>query len=280
VLAPKAVGAWHLHAATLDLPLDYFVCFSSVVAELGNPGQAAYAAANAFLDALAAFRRQHGLPGLSVNWGAFADAGVLARNEQLATHLSRQGWKGIPVQHAFEALGSVMNRPVAQVAIADVDWQTWGRSAPTLARSPRFAGLVANSPTSAGRSGEGDWSAELLSLPPEERLAGVQQRVREAVAGVLGLDPAKLDPQRRLDQLGLASLMAVELQHVLAQRTGVVISAMDMTQGPSVADLAKLVLSRLESAGEMNGDATVPPQHGIGSATTERPEGVLSSSGG
>ena len=110
VLAPKAVGAWHLHNATIDLELDHFVLFSSVVAELGNPGQGAYAAANAFLDALACYRSARGLPGLSINWGAFADAGVLARNERLAVHLPRQGWNGIPVQRAFDSLGKLLNR--------------------------------------------------------------------------------------------------------------------------------------------------------------------------
>jgi acyl transferase domain-containing protein/acyl carrier protein len=246
VLAPKALGAWNLHVATEKFPLDHFVLFSSVVAELGNPGQGAYAAANSFLDSLAAYRRSRGLAGLSVNWGAFADAGVLARNEQLATHLTRQGWTGITVQRAFDSLAAIMNRAVAQVAIADVDWQAWGRAAPTLANSPRFADLVAKA---AGPGGDGladaNWRAELLAMEPEQRLGAVQQRVREGVAQVLGLDPAKVDPQRRLDQLGLASLMAVELQHVLRQRTGIEVSAMDMMQGPSVADLSKVLLGRL-----------------------------------
>lgn len=246
VLAPKAVGAWHLHAATEHLPLDHFVLFSSVVAELGNAGQAAYAAANAFLDALARMRRARGLAALSVNWGAFGDAGVLARHEEVAAHLARQGWNGISTRLAFEALGTLLARPLPQVTVADVDWAAWGRAVPPLAQSPRFADLMASAAGGAGEgAGDSEWRTALLGLEPEQRLTAIETCVAEAVAQVLGLDAAKLDRQRRLDQLGLASLMAVELQHVLRQRTGMEVSAMDMMQGPSVADLAKLLLGRL-----------------------------------
>jgi acyl transferase domain-containing protein len=252
VLAPKAFGAWHLHNATIDVPLEHFVLFSSVVAELGNAGQAAYAAANAFLDALARLRRGRGLPGLSINWGAFGDAGVLARNDQLAAHLARQGWNGISTSRAFDALATVLSRPIAQVTVADVDWQTWSKAVPSLAQSPRFADLVAASAISDGSS-DAEWRASLMRMEPEQRLGAVQQAVCEGVAQVLGLDPAKLDCQRRLDQLGLASLMAVEVQHVLRQRTGLEVTAMDMMQGPTVHELSKVLLARLFPPSEANG---------------------------
>ena len=147
-----------------------------------------------------------------------------------------------------------------------MDWNVWSRAVPSLAQSPRFAELVASFATGNDGSADAEWRASLMRMEPEQRLQAVQQAVCEGVAQVLGLDPAKVDCQRRLDQLGFASLMAVELQHVLRERTGLEVSAMDMMQGPSVADLAKVLLTRVmpapaaNEAGETKREAAVPMQ--------------------
>jgi acyl transferase domain-containing protein/Zn-dependent alcohol dehydrogenase/short-subunit dehydrogenase/acyl carrier protein len=249
VLAPKALGAWHLHALTQELSLDYFVLFSSVVAEIGNPGQAGYAAANAFLDALAHHRRGRGLPALSVNWGPLGGAGIVARKQGLAQHLARQGWKTIPVRQALEVLGRLLSSPAVPVSVADVDWLAWSRAYPAVSASPRFAELL-EGPGAQTRPGEGPeatWRETLLGLEAGERRSAALGLVQEAVARVLGFEPAKLDIDKRLDLLGVDSLMAVELQHVLYTRTGLELSAMDLMQGLTVAQLAGGLLARIDT---------------------------------
>jgi aryl carrier-like protein len=237
-----------LHELTKELDLDYFMMFSSVVAEIGNPGQGSYAAANSFLDALARHRRAMNLPGLSVNWGALAGTGVVARNERLQEHLARQGWHGIRVRDALEVLGHLLQgtragNGEAQVAVADVDWQAWQRAFPSIGNAPRLAELLSEIGVSGG--GESSWREVLKAEGEDGRPAKAEALVREAVAKVLGFEAEKLDVHRRLDQMGVDSLMAVELQHVLQAHSGAEFSAMDLMRGPTVSSLGQLLLQRL-----------------------------------
>ena len=247
VLSPKLFGAWHLHRLTKDRPLDHFVLFSSLVGELGNPGQAAYAAANAFLDSLAEWRRAHGMPALSVAWGALAGAGVLARQARVAQHLERQGWRGIPVRRALDILGDLMTRRDPVIAVADIDWNAWRRAFPSITRRELLRELVGETGSSqaAGDRAAG-WRETLAgTADPIERQARAEKAVTEVLGRVLRLPPEKIATHRRLDQMGVDSLMAVELQHVLHTHSGVELSAMDLMRGPTVAQLATLILGRM-----------------------------------
>ncbi|OAD21764.1 Polyketide synthase, KR domain protein, partial [Candidatus Thiomargarita nelsonii] len=104
VMTPKIMGAWNLHTQTLNTQLDFFVLFSSFTSMVGNPGQGNYVAANAFLDALAHYRRTLGLPALTVNWGSIADVGYVAQNTDVGEHLQRIGFKPLPSKQALNML--------------------------------------------------------------------------------------------------------------------------------------------------------------------------------
>ena len=226
VMAPKVAGAWNLHRLTRDDQLDFFVMFSSVASVLGSPGQAAYAAGNAFLDALAAHRRAEGLPGQSINWGPWSGAGMAARiSEQ-----DRQRWAAFGIgemapAQGLEALGRVMSGPGVQVVVAAVDWvKMLGQSpggVPGMLEELAREVSQANKPSAEWL----EFMTHLESVPPAKRRERLADRIKDLIAGVLGLDPSwPLDPQQPLNEMGFDSLMAIDLTRRLAANTGLSIS--------------------------------------------------------
>jgi len=241
VMRPKAQGARHLHDASIAVPLDHFVLFSSVSSLIGNPGQAGYVAANAYLDALAAHRKAMGLPGLSVNWGAIGQVGMAARDAQVGDHLNRMGIRPLDPDTALAALERVMTVAGAQHAIMDVDWAKWSSMQPSVAAQPRFS-FVTEEIDSAG---ENAVVTALSALEPAERRDVLTFMLAEVVGETLRISAETIDTVKPLTDMGLDSLMTVELQTGIATRFGVEISAMELMKGIGLADLGGLLLARL-----------------------------------
>jgi len=141
VMAPKVAGAWNLHAATLEDPLDFFVMFSSAVSVLGSPGQAAYAAANGFLDGLAHQRRTEGRPALSINWGPWAEIGMVADGQVLEAAARRdgEGIKAISPKQGLKIFGVLLGSESPQVTVLPFDLRSLLDLYPAAARIPLFA---------------------------------------------------------------------------------------------------------------------------------------------
>ena len=138
VLAPKAVGAWVLHRLTKERKLDFFVMYSSATTFIGSPGQGSYVAANAYLETLAAYRRQQGLPALAVSWGAISDVGYLAsRDDMREAPGGRLGRNELTSAQALTILGDLLRGGYGDVAALDLDWKILGRALPA-AKSPKF----------------------------------------------------------------------------------------------------------------------------------------------
>ncbi|MBZ0307273.1 MAG: SDR family NAD(P)-dependent oxidoreductase, partial [Anaerolineae bacterium] len=129
VLSPKILGAWNLHLLTQEIPLDFFVLFSSVSSYIGNPRQANYVAANAFLDALAYYRRSHGLAGMCLNWGSISRVGAVARNPKVEQYLQQLGMEGLEPEDAARMLGTLIQRNPIQMSVMKMNWQKWANSA-------------------------------------------------------------------------------------------------------------------------------------------------------
>ncbi len=125
VTAPKILGAWNLHALTLDIPLDLFVLFSSVSSILGQIGQGNYVAANMFLDTLSYYRRARNLPSLTVNWGSILDSGYVSKNQDLSQTIERIGAKSFPLKLALKALGELIQQEAIQTMVASINWHKW-----------------------------------------------------------------------------------------------------------------------------------------------------------
>jgi acyl carrier protein len=249
VLAPKAHGAWNLHLQTQHLPLDFFVCYSSMAVVFGNPGQANYSAANAFLNALASYRRARGLPALTVDWGLLSDVGSVARNEMLAKRFSSFGFDSFTPTEALTLLGRLLRQGAEQAGVFRVNWPRF--SLPGLKdRVPaRFDGLMARATDIHQQSEESAALERIMREPtPEGRRKALLEVLREQVSRVLGATAARIEIDKPLTSLGMDSLMAVELRNWVEKKLRVSVPIMEMMQASSLSGLADILLTRLGGA--------------------------------
>jgi myxalamid-type polyketide synthase MxaB len=212
VMAAKVDGAWHLHTLSRSLPLDFFVCYSSMASMLGSPGQSNYAAANAFLDALAHHRRSLGLPALSINWGRWAESGMAARlDSRINTRWSDQGVGLISADAGLDALERLWTLGAIQVGVQPLNWSRLLQQFRAGAMPPLFEKFTHKVETAIPAKSK---FIELLeATPARDRLALLQEEVRSQIARILGLSsPDQVELRGRLFDLGLDSLMAVELK--------------------------------------------------------------------
>ena len=218
VFAPKVAGTLHLHELTLDQPLDFFVLFSSAASLFGSPGQAGYAAANAFQDAFARYRRGLGLPALSVNWGAFSQAGMAAdTRERNAARLARGGFETMSFSDGLSALDQLIAAPVTQAAVLALDWQRLGERLEADERPSLFDELVPAQRRRA-RAQMPSLRERLATLPPSDAQRELLLHVEGEVRKIMGLADARaIDGKQGFFELGMDSLMALDLKNRLQQ---------------------------------------------------------------
>ena len=245
VLAPKIMGAWNLHRLTQDIPLDFFVLFSSVAAMIGNPGQGSYCAANVFLDALVDRRRAKGQTGLVINWGAISDAGHLSRQAETADALSERGFQGMSSKLALQILGRAMTTDRSHLGVFRADWASWSRK--NGRASLTLSNLVPNQ-IDTRREGEGNLLESLLAVSPVERVQLVQSRLVDELSKILGVSSSRVDPHRAIIEFGLDSLMAVELRREVEGTLGVQFSLLEVLEGQTISELSRSLLSQLNLA--------------------------------
>jgi acyl carrier protein len=240
-LAPKVAGAWNLHTQTAGRPLDCFVLFSSIAALLGLPGQANYAAANAYLDALAHHRRSAGLPALSVNWAPWAGIGLAAAEEQRGGRLEAQGLESLSPARGIAALERLLSQDATEIAVLRLDLARWAETHPG-AGAPFFEALRDGGEVKAA-PGLRD---ELLGVAPDRRLSLLEGFVRQQLSQVLRLAPERLTAGTPLKSLGLDSLMTLELRNRLEAGSGIALSATLAWNYPTIEALAEHLAARLE----------------------------------
>jgi NADP-dependent 3-hydroxy acid dehydrogenase YdfG/acyl carrier protein len=277
VIAPKLIGAWNLHQATLGIPLEHFVLYSSITTAIGNPGQANYVAANAGLEGLAEMRRHMGLPTACIGWGPIGDAGYLTRNEAIKDSLGqRLGRPPMSARLALDQLGRILIEG-ATMASANFDWNTLARLLPS-ASSNRFAILNRSLKNTGLSEDETDFRTLIVGKSAEEVAVIVQQLVVQEVAQILAIGADRIDPARSLHDLGLDSLMAVELALGLEQRFGIQLPVMMLNESPTAGKVTQRIVEKLLGGGEADEsvastvDAVVKDmakQHGESVATEE-----------
>ncbi|RBQ17810.1 hypothetical protein DP939_23410 [Spongiactinospora rosea] len=233
----KAGGAWALHRATIDGDLDFFVVYSSVAALLGSPGQAAYAAANAFTDGLVARRLALGLPATGIHWGAWREVGR-------GRHLAGQGFVTIAPADGIAALERILTEGHRQVAYSPIDVARWTAAYPALADSTLFADLA------SGRAAVGQEASPVLEKlmsagTPARRMEILQDHIISCVRDILGGTSRHIAPGTSLVMLGVDSLAAVQLQQRLQHTLKTEIKAGVIWVKPSPAGLAEWIAGRM-----------------------------------
>jgi 1-acyl-sn-glycerol-3-phosphate acyltransferase len=266
VLEPKVGGSWNLHQLTRTDDLDFFVMFSSFSSIIGTKGQGNYAAANAFLDMLAPYRRSLGLPALTINWGGLTDVGYVARHQEVAQYLHRHGTEDFTSTEALEVLEQALRHGVSQLMVARLDWARWSAiESKAFKKSKRLAHFAAAEQV-ALRDVTGDLATlrrTLAAAVPEQRPGLLEIYVVERVAKVLGTSPARVAANEPLTQMGVDSLMAVELQTIVERDTGVQVPLDWLLEGIAIRQLTTRLLDRLEfepdtSASAREDDAVTP----------------------
>lgn len=259
VMRSKVMGAWNLHQQTARLDLDMFVLCSSVSALIGTPGQANYAAANAFLDALAEARRAAGLAALSIGWGRWGEAG-LATQQGRDRHLERRGLTAMAPASAAAALGRLRGHRRGHVALAEVNWAALIGSLPSSGATPLLAELAGDLGAHAQAApATPDFVAALAQAPAEDRYERCLELVRRRVAAVLRFESAdQVPPGRGFFQLGMDSLTALELRSQLGQSLGRTLSATLAMDYPTATGLARHLLAELFPDTPPAGGAAAP----------------------
>ena len=233
VLRPKLRGAQLLDKLLPDL--DVFVMFSSIGAFLAQPGQANYAAANAGLDALAFDRHLRGLPAVSIGWGVWEGTGLVdsASGQGNVAELARQGIQAFPPAQGLTFFDGLSGRSDPLVAVLPIDWSVFGAS-----RSGRVQPLYRDL-AGGGRVDEsGGVRERVRAAGPAERRLILQDLVRDVVGKVLKVAPSRIDPRKAMGDMGLSSLMAMELRNRLESALGRPLSATLAWNYPTVEALS------------------------------------------
>ncbi|MGW7359249.1 type I polyketide synthase, partial [Streptomyces sp. NPDC054802] len=274
VLAPKATAARHLHELTRGTDLAAFVLFSSTAASLGAAGQANYAAANAFLDAFAEYRRGQGLPATSVAWGPWAGTGMAGDGTGVTARVRRGGYTPMAPELALDALTSALDHESpAALTVADIDWDRFAQVFTALRPTPLIADLAGPRGAATAKPAAGDDNGlrqRLTALPAAGRAKFVLDFLRAQVAAVLGhADAAAIGADQAFTDLGFDSLTIVELRNTLTATTGLRLPATLVYDHPSPQDLAAHLLAELLGDAEPRDRAPAAP--GTGTATDQDP---------
>ena len=257
VLQPKMLGAWHLHRATMDRDLDLFVLFSSIAGVMGNPGQANHAAANAFLDQLAAHRRALGLAGQAIAWGAWSGLGEAEeQRERIGRQLEASGTRWISPQQGLRAFDRLVRQDVTTSVVAGVDWPVFADAVES--RPPLIAELLA-AETEAGSDAadaQDDVLSRLRVAPAAEREGVLVSFLQGELQAVLRL-PSAPAPAVGFFDLGMDSLMAVELRNRLNRTFSGEYTVPNtlVFDYPNIADLAGHLAGELGDTGEDDAQA-------------------------
>ncbi|MHC3475421.1 type I polyketide synthase, partial [Streptomyces sp. 7R007] len=248
VFAPKADGAWQLHRLTRRHDLAAFVLFSSAAGVVGSAGQGNYAAANTFLDALAAHRRAEGLAGTSLAWGRWAADGGMADDLAVtdAARITRSGIAPLSLEQGLALLDAALGTREPALMPARLDHAVLRAQSAAGSLSPVLRDLVGTPTPAPARPASASWAERLAALPEPERDTALNGVVRDQIAAVLAHpNPETIDPTRAFQDLGFDSLTALEFRNGLTTATGISLPSTAIFDHPTPEALARYLHTRL-----------------------------------
>ncbi len=236
----KVSGSFYLHKY---LPAtEHVVYFSSGATVLNSPLLSTYAAANAFMDALAHYRRARGESALAVNWGYWTEVGMAVENYADKGEELTRGIGGFTPEQGIQVLEYLIEAKATQTAVMPIDWQRWAEFNPEKARSPFFSKVfrVADEGESVVETTSDEFDRnQFQSATRDDQLAIVGDYAKSQLGQIMRLDAAELDPERPWNQLGFDSLMAVEFKRRIERDLGVNVPMVNFLKGQSLVELAK-----------------------------------------
>ena len=266
--------------ASRTLILDFFVLFSSATTLFGASRIGHYAASNQFLDFLAHWRRMEGLPALSINWGAWEEIRLLG---EMRDEVRRFGLKAMPAELALQALSFLATEGVAQRMVADVDWKLLRQAFETRGHRSFLEHLSSRHSDQGTNAPEPGWIERLDSIAPEDRRELVSNLIAEETRRVLGLKTEEqLDPDRGLFEMGMDSLMSVQLKGRLEKSVGCTLPATLTFTYPTVHALTDFLLDQVLKISAVSvvdlssRDETLPADENLADLTDEQIKNVLS----
>jgi acyl carrier protein len=238
--------------------LDFFICFSSAASLLGSTGQGNYAAANAFLDGLASYRRALGLPGLSVNWGAWGEGGMAARlAAQFQSRIRSLGMSSIPPKQGLQILEQLLAESATSVGVFPVNWSQFATQLPVGMKIPVLSAFIDSQPVTE-ETPTNEFLDQLKAAKPSDRLALMTNHLQGVVAKLLEFPDAQmLSPLVGFFDIGMDSLLALELRNLLQNSFGCTVSATLLFEYTNIEALAEYLVTdvlaqKLETKGEIS----------------------------
>lgn len=247
-MKPKAKGAWLLHRHSLSLELDYFVLFSSVGSLVGNPGQATYVASNSFLDMLAPYRRNKNLPAICINWGALGKIGMAARHKGVEEYLNRTGFGSFTPTQAIKVLDKILDWRPTCVGAAIMNWRALKKSYSTIGTAPRNTIVMARTSDDDGEAGMQGPLYSLSRLNDEDRKKTIRTLFLELLSKILRTPADRIDDTQSLLNMGMDSLMGIEIQEAIEKKIGVKVSTLELMKGTSLADMIIYLAGAVEAS--------------------------------
>jgi len=246
VLSPKVKGAWNLHFLSLHDPLDYFFCFSSVSALIGNLGQANYVAANYFLDIFSHYRRALNLPATTINLGVISDSGVVSEREDVKEFFENAGFKGIKPSDVNRFLKFIHQTSPPQIGYFHLDWSKWVAVLAIDSIPPFFENLMSDA-RGIGSDALMATLEKIIELSEDEKREFFLDIVKKELSLLLKISYDTISNHTRIIDIGVNSLMAVELAGIMGEKYGCVMPILDIMSGATVEQVALIIFRLIET---------------------------------
>ena len=257
VFAPKALGAWNLHQASVhhDNTLDFFMMLSSISSVLGLFGQINYASANFFLDSLAASRHLQSLPATSVNLGVLGEYAGMSKMENdtasIMSLLESHGMPPIPLNDILYKLEAALNQHAVQRMTANFDWKRFTTTYPHLIRDSRFEKCIRESlAKGSDKQSSGGLRVTLLQLDPKAQQELIGEKLAKAIARILDVTADKISLEASIDKLALDSLALNQFRNWILRNLDINYPMIKLLKGPSVREIVLDLISQFQSEGE------------------------------